>query len=146
MLKSKCCLDDATSSQLKSSGSKPGILYGLPKVHKRDIPMRPILSTVGTHNYKLSRWLCSKLVDCCKSDFSVLDSFHFAKEIADVKNDNYCMASFDISSLFTNVPIEETNDIILKNLFPPNQPKFENFTIDLFKRVLENCTKIFFYI
>jgi hypothetical protein len=35
---------------LKISGSRAGIMYGLPKVHKSGIPLRPILSTVGTYN------------------------------------------------------------------------------------------------
>ena len=30
------------------SGSAPGILYGLPKVHKNGIPLRPILAAYNT--------------------------------------------------------------------------------------------------
>ena len=37
--------------ELFPSGSTPGILYGLPKVHKPDWPARPILSAIGTCNY-----------------------------------------------------------------------------------------------
>ncbi len=38
---------------LFASGSTPGILYGLPKVHKAGCPIRPILSAIGTFNYNL---------------------------------------------------------------------------------------------
>ena len=44
--------------------SRPGILYGLCKVHKAitDIcpPFRPILSAIGTPSYKLGKFLVPK--------------------------------------------------------------------------------------
>ena len=40
--------------ELFTSGSTPGILYGLPKVHKSDCPARPILSAIGTCNYNIA--------------------------------------------------------------------------------------------
>ena len=33
-------------------GSRPGVLYGLPKIHKENAPIRPIIAAVGTYNYK----------------------------------------------------------------------------------------------
>ena len=40
-----------------ASGTKPGILYGLPKVHKRDVPLRPILFAIGTAGYNIANFL-----------------------------------------------------------------------------------------
>ena len=46
---------------LSPSGSRPGIMYGLPKVHKivtDGLPsFRPILSAIGTPTYKLAKFL-----------------------------------------------------------------------------------------
>ena len=39
------------------SGSKPGKLYGLAKVHKDNTPLRPVVSMVGTPEYKLAKYL-----------------------------------------------------------------------------------------
>lgn len=39
---------------LFSSGSAPGVLCGLSKIHKKDTPMGPILSTISTVNYNLA--------------------------------------------------------------------------------------------
>ena len=39
---------------LQPSGTHPGILFGVPKIHKQSVPMRPILSYTGCHNLKLS--------------------------------------------------------------------------------------------
>ena len=35
------------------SGSAPGVLYGLPKVHRDNCPTRPILSAIGTYTTNL---------------------------------------------------------------------------------------------
>ena len=39
-------------------------IYALPKIHKNDIPLRPIVSTINSINYKLASWL-SKLLHPC---------------------------------------------------------------------------------
>ena len=40
--------------ELKPIDSRPGILYGLPKVHKLNFPFRPIIiSSTGTYCYKV---------------------------------------------------------------------------------------------
>ena len=38
------------------TGSQPGILYGLPKIHKPNVPLRPILSSIVTAGYGLSKF------------------------------------------------------------------------------------------
>ncbi len=50
-------LTDTTYNFLFASGSTPGILYGLPKVHKDGCPIRPILSAINTFNYNLAKFL-----------------------------------------------------------------------------------------
>ena len=50
-------IDKITYDELRVSSSKPGILYGLLKVHKPGTPLRPILSSIGTCGYNLSKFL-----------------------------------------------------------------------------------------
>ncbi len=52
----KNTLTDVTYNYLFASGSTPGILYGLPKVHKEGCPIRPILSAINTFNYNLAKF------------------------------------------------------------------------------------------
>ena len=132
-------IDEPISKQLKSSGSRPGILYGLPKVHKVGVPMRPILSTVGSVSYNMSQWLVPKLSSLCVNEYSVRNSFEFAKEMMDRDDTGCVMASFDISSLFTNIPIKETSNIILQKLFPQQNSEFDGFDRETFSKVLDNC-------
>ena len=47
------------------------------------------------------------------------------------------MASFDVNNLFTNIPIRETIDIILKMLFPFPNSTVLNLSRNLFKQILE---------
>ena len=44
-------ITDEVYHQLFPTGSVPGILYGLPTVHKDNCPARPIVSSIGTYNY-----------------------------------------------------------------------------------------------
>ena len=51
-------ISQKTYDDLRISSCKPGVLYGLPKTHKENTPMRPILSAISTFNYKLAKFLC----------------------------------------------------------------------------------------
>ena len=50
-------LPDTSFNFLFASGSLPGVLYGLPKIHKLNCPIRPILSAIGTFNYNCAKFL-----------------------------------------------------------------------------------------
>ena len=140
-LKKEKIVEEATCKELKCSGAQPGIMYGLPKIHKDGTPLRPILSSVGTFNYAMSKWLVSKLSVLTCNDYTIGDSFSFAREIKDFKNNGYVMASFDIQSLFTNIPLVETRNIILNKLFPTPNSQYQGFNRECFSKVLNNCTK-----
>ena len=100
-------------------GSNPGRLYGLPKVHKSNIPLRPVLSALGTFNYGLGKALAGILWDMIDQKTLVRDSFSFVKDLQALPKSftYYKMVSFDISSLYTNVPLDDTIQLILKNLY-----------------------------
>ena len=49
-------------------------------------------------------------------EYILKDLFEFAKDITN-QNSNYVMASLDVDSLFTNVPLDETIKICIDELF-----------------------------
>ena len=51
---------EETVKNLIPSGSTPGKLYGLIKIHKEDNPARLVVSTIGTPEYKLAKFLDTK--------------------------------------------------------------------------------------
>ena len=116
-IKSEGVIAQDLYSELYASGSRPGILYGLPKIHKNGCPIRPIMSALGTFNYKLSKFLVPLLAPITVNEYTVKDSFSFAKEVCDLNFENCFIASFDIKSLFTNIPLTETIDICTNNSF-----------------------------
>ena len=134
-------ISSSTGNEIKTRGSRPGIMYGLPKIHKEGTPMRPIVSMTGSFNYKMSRYLVSVLSSLSVNEFSVRDIFAFTEEISRFSNKNYTMASFDVKSLFTNVPVAETSEIILKKLFPNDDTIHEGLNKNLFAKILKNCVE-----
>ena len=91
--------------------------------------MRPILSATGTYNYALAKWLDEKLKPLSINRFTITDTFAFATEMKETKlNEEDILVSFDVSSLFTNVPPDETITILAKKAFTEN---WFNETYDL---------------
>ena len=118
-----------------------GNLYGSSKVHKPGTPLRPILSSIGTCGYNLSKFLVPRLENLTVHEFTDKNSFSFADEISKHQNsDNLVMASFDVKSLFTNIPLEETIDIITNYLYSDNI-SFLSFPINQFKKLLFYAVK-----
>ena len=39
------------------TGAVPPKFYGIPKIHKRDVPLRPIVSSRGSTNYEVAKEL-----------------------------------------------------------------------------------------
>ena len=123
-LKKDGIIDGTTFQKILPSGSSPGVLYGLPKLHKAGCPYRPIVSSVNTYNYSLASFLVSILQPISTNQHTVKDSFSFADWAKTYKHNNEIMCSFDVSSLFTNVPLDETIHICLDKLYSrPDPPK-----------------------
>jgi hypothetical protein len=55
-LKNNGVISEEIYKKLVPTGSRPGILYGLPKIHKHGIPLRPILSAIKSHSYSLAKF------------------------------------------------------------------------------------------
>ena len=69
-LKSLGMISGELYKQLFVSGSTPGILYGLPKIHKALVPLRPICSACGTPSYNLANFLVPVLSPLTKNDYA----------------------------------------------------------------------------
>ena len=101
-------LSETVYNKIKPGCKQPPRIYGLPKIHKSEIPLRPIVSCVNTFAYDLSAHLADILFPLTgKSDFTVTSSTHFVSTISHERiQENEVMVSFDVESLFANVPIE----------------------------------------
>ena len=120
--------------QVRSTGARAGVCYGLTKVHKPpQFPLRPIVSTIGTYNYNLSKYLSESLeVKFSKIfNFSYKDTFDFLNKMSKSKLEaSDVMVSFDVVSLYTNVPIDETIELIKKNL-SSNTTRYQEYLLNM---------------
>ena len=114
----KHIIGDLTYHSTFASGSKPGVLYGLPKIHKLGNPLRPIVSSIGTFSYNIAKFLVPILSPLTSNEFTIENSYKFVNDLCSLELPNeVVMASFDVESLFTNVPLSETSSLILDKLF-----------------------------
>jgi len=101
-------IDDWRHKCLKCSNGNLPRCYGLPKIHKKDVPLRIVVSSVGSPLYEVSKFLHNILNSSIKKPIShIKDSWSFVSYIKS-KNiqPNEVMVSFDVTSLFTNLPKE----------------------------------------
>ena len=111
-------------------------LYGLVKTHKANNPLRPIISSVGSISYKLSKWLASKLSPLIgtisqshiRNSTDLVEKFkrHFG---------NFKLISFDVNSLFTKVPVHDLLEFLKEEIHELDIP----ISIDCFMKLLELC-------
>ena len=82
------------------------------------------MSAVKTPTYNLAKFLVRLLEPIITNMYTVKNSFGFTKEIAD-QDPGHFMASLDVESLFTNIPLEETINVCCDSLFS-NDAKVNN--------------------
>ena len=80
--------------------------YGLPKIHKVNVPLCPIVSFVNSPTYNISKFSCKIIKPLMTNCFSVKNLIDFIDHIKDVVIEDDILVSFDVVSLFTSVPVD----------------------------------------
>ncbi|XP_076038416.1 uncharacterized protein LOC143023691 [Oratosquilla oratoria] len=80
--------------------------YGLPKVHKEGVPLRPIIAFRGSPTYNLARDLAKRLRPLVESSERMLsNSADFVERLRGVSlGEDDCLVSFDVKAMFTSLP------------------------------------------
>ena len=107
-LKKTDAVDTQRYYRLRCSVPQPPKLYGLPKLHKPGIPMRPIVSFCGSPTYQLSKYLTTilqPLTDKSRRKLQSTENFIDAIKTVQIPDD-YKLVSFDVKSLFTSIPLQ----------------------------------------
>ena len=123
-------------------------MYGNWKVHKQQVDGYPsfrlIFSALQTPTYNLAKFLVPILNPLTKNEYTIKDSFQFAEEICE-QDPTLSVGSLDVDSLFTNIPLDETIDICVNQLFE-NTDTVEGFTKSELKQLLSLATKEAYFI
>ena len=125
LIKESNSIPESTKYRLRPTSSWTPKFYGLPKIHKTGVPLRPIVSAINSPTHPLARYLTSCLQTLTENNFSnIKNSYHFIEILQGIRlQDNDILVSFDVTSLFTNIPIEETISIIRDKLKILNLPE-----------------------
>lgn len=81
--------------------------YGLPKIHKPTLTLRPIISSINAPNSKIANLVTDILTQAYVrgNDYYINDSFEFAEFIQNKQLPaGYVLVSLDVVSLFSNIP------------------------------------------
>lgn len=89
-LRSKEAITPKMFRKLYPTVDQPPRFYGLPKVYKKNTPLRPIVSSIGTNMYASARYLADVL--------------------------SPLMGSYDVSALFTCVLVDKALEIMKRRL------------------------------
>ena len=100
------------------SSSSPGKLYGMAKVHKANVPFRPVVSMIGTPEYELSKFLDNFIKPYIPERYLLKSTDHFMEKLKQFQfSKNQGMVSFAVVSLFTNVFLSETIQLIAHQIY-----------------------------
>ena len=136
------------------TGSNAGKLYGNVKIHKlpelgtvHQLPLRPIVSNIGTTSYYLAKHLTKILAPLSKTEYTVQNTKDFANFVKPKKiPSNHQLVSFDIVSLFTNVPIDANIDIIIRRIYEFKEINTRILKNDMRELILPCTKKCSFYV
>ena len=131
------------------TGCVPPKFYGLPKIHKPDTPLRHIVSSCGSVTYGVAKELAKILKPLVgKSPHHINSTQDFVEQAKHFKLESgECLSSYDVSALFTSVPIDPALNIIKDLLVKDNTLKERTvMEVEDIILLLEFCLKkhIFF--
>ena len=86
-----------------------------------------IVSFIGTFNYDLALFLCDLLSPVIPDDYSYKDTFSFVSQNKNANLSCKFLVSYNIPSLFINIPLQETIDLALNLIFNHNPNKKNPF-------------------
>ncbi|UYV65004.1 hypothetical protein LAZ67_3002762 [Cordylochernes scorpioides] len=107
-------IDQSLKKQiLENPGTHPYI-YGLPKIHKENTPLRPIVAYNQSPAYSLSKHLANRLSDITKNlPHIVKNPEEILQKMKNFKLEaNHRIVSYDVKDLYTSLP----HDLIMDSL------------------------------
>ena len=129
-------------SRLSCSVAQTPKIYGLPKIHKENTPLRPIVSFCSSPTYELSKYLAKILKPLTEqSKHRLVNSETFITRMKNTQiSEDHELVSFDVKSLFTSIPLELAIDSVKEALanYSDDLPIPKDEVIDLLILCLES--------
>lgn len=108
-------IDKATRSRMTKHNTSIPRIYALPKIHKHDVPLRPIVDYSNSPATVIAKFLKDILNKVNNNTYDVKNSKEVCDRLMNVRLDeNDRLTSFDVVSLFPSIPIDFAIRIIRK--------------------------------
>ena len=117
-IKAEGGMNEDTYKMMNPTGAGIPKFYGLPKIHKAGVPLRPIVSSRGSVAYGTAKELARILKSLAgSSPYSVQNIKDFVEQVKsiNIQSDEWII-SYDVKALFTSVSIEPAIKIIQQHL------------------------------
>ena len=147
-IKTEGGIDDILYKKLYPTGAVAPKFYGLPKIHKSGIPLAPIVSSRGSISYEVAKELARILKPLVgSSPHHIKNSGDFIEQIKHVKlQADETITLYDVSALFTSVPIEAAIKIIQRRLeLDQELHSRTNMKVEHITSLLEFCLKTTYF-
>lgn len=130
--------------KLKVHNPQLPLLYGQPKIHKPGDKMRPVIASYTSPMYKIAQWVVQEFNNLKPPPSrSIKNVYEFADLIQEIQLEHDdILVSFDVTSLYPNVPIPEALQLINDWLFESN---ISNTKADLLYKATKLCMEQNFF-
>ena len=110
------------------TSNQPARIYASAKIHKfsfvdsvniNDLKFRPIIDQTGTRTYNAAKVISDYLRPLCKNKYTINDTLFLADMIKRLPPlpDDQEYVSYNVVSLFTKIPLDETTDYIIESIY-----------------------------
>ena len=111
-LKERKEISEEIYQRIRPQNGRLARAHGLPKIHKEFVNLpkfQTIGDTTGTVHYHVGKYLSELFNPLTSNEYTIKDSFDAATRINNIPQElfdqGYRFVSFDVVSLFTNVPL-----------------------------------------
>ena len=133
---------------MRTVANQPAKLFATAKTHKfnniedikvAELKLRPIMDQTGTFTYNCNKVIVEYLKTLCQNEHSIKDTQCFPEMLRDLPplNNDKEYILYDVDSSFTNIPLKETIDYILEEIYVNRKPISNKL---IFKRLLYKLT------
>nr|VZI05823.1 unnamed protein product [Spirometra erinaceieuropaei] len=131
---------------MKPTDTATALLYDLPKVHKANVPLRPIVPLRGTLTYGLANCMFGRLQFLAEGlPKTVSSAYQFFERIKHLRLElDESLISFDVVSLFTSIPQQLAIDFVHRLLAERYEEKDKRLKSENLPELLRYCPKTYF--
>ena len=107
--------------------NQPGQFFATAKLHKfesisditlEQLKLCPVVDQTSTYIYNASKVVAKYFSPLAKNDYTIRDTLSFPDLLESAPSgDNYEDVSYDVKSLFTGIPLQESIDYILWKIY-----------------------------